>query len=153
MELKDLVQEVLGEIAKNENSDEKRQEQEAKVKEIQSIFTEDENLNRVIDAAEKAIEKEKNIQNQEAFLEPEVDSAFEHIQHKGEIESATPKENFVHEEELFLSGLRERLLVIFEGFQSPNNQSIEAKLDLTLNFLEYLLARIEERLEEIDSKK
>lgn len=48
-----------------------------------------------------------------------------------------------------LEGIRERLLVLFEGFQSPNNVQIEAKVDLTLNFLEYLLATIENRLDAI----
>ncbi len=48
---------------------------------------------------------------------------------------------------LFLQNVRERILVLFEGFQSPNNQNIEAKIDLTLNFLEYLLASIDEHLE------
>lgn len=47
----------------------------------------------------------------------------------------------------FYKNLRERILVLFEGFQSPNNKNIEAKLDLTLNFLEYLLATIEEQIE------
>ncbi len=47
----------------------------------------------------------------------------------------------------FYINLRERILVLFEGFQSPNNKNIEAKIDLTLNFLEYLLATIDEQLE------
>lgn len=47
----------------------------------------------------------------------------------------------------FLSSMKDRLLVIFEGLQSPNNQSSEAKVDLVLNFLEYLLAVVEERIE------
>ena len=47
----------------------------------------------------------------------------------------------------FYINLRERVLVLFEGFQSPNNKNIEAKIDLTLNFLEYLLATIDEQLE------
>jgi len=51
-------------------------------------------------------------------------------------------------EEQFLKNLRERILVLFEGFKSPNTQNVEAKLDLTLNFLEYLLAGIDERLNE-----
>jgi len=51
-----------------------------------------------------------------------------------------------------LDGIRERLLVLFEGFQSPNNVQIEAKVDLTLNFLEYLLATIDNRLETIKEK-
>jgi len=46
----------------------------------------------------------------------------------------------------FLEDLRERLLILFEGLQSPNTQNLEIKLDVTLNFLEYLLAKIEEKL-------
>ncbi len=57
-----------------------------------------------------------------------------------------------HDEELWLESVRERLLVLFEGFQSPNNVQIEAKVDLSLNFLEYLLANIDTRLERIKGK-
>lgn len=53
----------------------------------------------------------------------------------------------------FYTNLRERILVLFEGFQSPNNKNIEAKLDLTLNFLEYLLATIDEQLEQMEASK
>ena len=49
----------------------------------------------------------------------------------------------------FLESVKERLLVLFEGFQSPNNTHIEAKVDLTLNFLEYLLSSIDSRIENI----
>lgn len=52
-------------------------------------------------------------------------------------------------EALFLENMKERIHVLFEGFQSPNNANIEAKVDLTLNFLEYLLSTIETRLKEI----
>ena len=53
------------------------------------------------------------------------------------------------DEARMLEGIRERLLVLFEGFQSPNNKQIEAKVDLTLNFFEYLLATLDNRLETI----
>ena len=56
-------------------------------------------------------------------------------------------------EELFLKNLKERILVLFEGFKSPNTKNIEAKVDLTLNFLEYLLATIDERLKESADKR
>jgi len=46
----------------------------------------------------------------------------------------------------FLKNLRDRLLVLFEGLQSPNTQNLDVKLDVTLNFLEYLLAKIDEKL-------
>jgi hypothetical protein len=48
----------------------------------------------------------------------------------------------------FLLNLKERLLVLFEGLQSPNIVKLEQKLDLTLNFLEFALAEIEKKLNE-----
>ena len=51
---------------------------------------------------------------------------------------------------LFLTSMRERLLVLFEGFQAPNNTNIEAKVDMTLNFLEYVLVTIDSRVQEIE---
>jgi hypothetical protein len=50
------------------------------------------------------------------------------------------------EEVLFLEGMRERLLVLCEGLQSPEVVNLEAKLEITLHFLTYLLATIEQRL-------
>ncbi|WP_457745675.1 CiaD-like domain-containing protein [Sulfurimonas sp.] len=50
----------------------------------------------------------------------------------------------------FLNSIRERLLVLFEGFQAPNNANIEAKVDMTLNFLEYTLATIDARVEKLE---
>lgn len=64
-------------------------------------------------------------------------------------ESFEPALNVRDDEARMLEGIRERLLVLFEGFQSPNNVQLEAKVDLTLNFFEYLLATIDNRLETI----
>jgi hypothetical protein len=50
---------------------------------------------------------------------------------------------------IYLNSIRERLLVLFEGFQAPNNSNIEAKVDMTLNFLEYTLATIDARVEKL----
>ena len=79
------------------------------------------------------------------------------IEAKSEIPTATQikevssnKEVGVNSEMLFLTSLRERLLVLFEGFQAPNNTNIEAKIDLTLNFLEYVLVTIDTRVEELE---
>jgi len=46
----------------------------------------------------------------------------------------------------FLEHIKEKLLVLFEGLQSPNTQNLDIKLDVTLNFLEYLLVKIDEKL-------
>jgi hypothetical protein len=58
-------------------------------------------------------------------------------------------EEILEDECRYLESVKERLLVLFEGFQSPNNSHIEAKVDLTLNFLEYLLATIDTRIDKI----
>jgi len=46
----------------------------------------------------------------------------------------------------YLENLREKILVLFEGLQSPNINNLDKKLDLTINFLEYILADIDEKL-------
>ncbi len=51
---------------------------------------------------------------------------------------------------MYLNSIRERLLVLFEGFQAPNNTNIEAKVDMTLNFLEYVLATIDSRVDKLE---
>ncbi|WP_024955619.1 CiaD-like domain-containing protein [Sulfurospirillum arcachonense] len=70
-----------------------------------------------------------------------------------DVENEEACTNILEDEKHFCESMRERILVLFEGFQSPNNKSIEAKVDLTLNFLEYLLAVIDERLESLDKKE
>jgi len=52
------------------------------------------------------------------------------------------------DERLFLLDLRDKLVVLFEGLQDNEIENLEAKLELTLNFLEYALTLIETRLEE-----
>jgi len=63
------------------------------------------------------------------------------------------KESSLEDEVVFLMSMRERLLVLFEGFQAPNNTNIESKIDMTLNFLEYILANIDTRVENLKKEK
>ena len=46
----------------------------------------------------------------------------------------------------FLEDLREKILILFAGLQSKNAENIEIKLDVTLNFLEYLLYKKKKKL-------
>ena len=62
------------------------------------------------------------------------------------------EQNGISDEVQYLESVKERLLVLFEGFQSPNNVEIEAKIDLTLNFLEYLLSTIDTRLDTLKKR-
>ena len=49
----------------------------------------------------------------------------------------------------FLSEIREKMLVLFTGLQSEQLVNKEAKMDLVLNYLEYTLASIDERIEKL----
>ncbi|MEA1983900.1 MAG: hypothetical protein U9N39_10180 [Campylobacterota bacterium] len=60
------------------------------------------------------------------------------------------KSSSLESELIYLNSIRERLLVLFEGFQAPNNSNIEAKVDMTLNFLEYTLATIDTRVQKLE---
>ncbi|MFZ2890297.1 CiaD-like domain-containing protein [Sulfuricurvum sp.] len=84
-------------------------------------------------------------------IEPIIESpAYQHEERKSVSQTVMNTTHAVRDDEArMLDGIRERLLVLFEGFQSPNNVQIEAKVDLTLNFLEYLLATIDSRLDTI----
>jgi hypothetical protein len=72
---------------------------------------------------------------------------------KQEVLKESFSEKSVQNELQFLQAIRERLLVLFEGFQSPNNINIEAKVDMTLNFLEYTLATIDDRVDKLEKGK
>ncbi|MEK6658316.1 MAG: hypothetical protein AABY36_01380 [Campylobacterota bacterium] len=97
-----------------------------------------------------------DINNQKSIddFRPIIKREFK-IEAKSELESIVEsiveeKQNNISSEMLFLTSIRERLLVLFEGFQAPNNTNIEAKVDMTLNFLEYVLVTIDSRVEEIE---
>ena len=71
-----------------------------------------------------------------------------------EVKKEIVKDEVALERELkYLSALRERFLVLFEGFQSPNNANIEAKIDLTLNFLEYVLSTLDNSISLLEKGK
>ncbi len=58
-----------------------------------------------------------------------------------------PKTKSNIQDEQFLLDLREKMLVLFEGLQSPNMINLDKKLDLTINFLEYILSEIDKKLQ------
>ncbi|EAJ7398019.1 2-oxoglutarate:acceptor oxidoreductase [Campylobacter upsaliensis] len=49
-------------------------------------------------------------------------------------------------EDIFLKNLKERILVLFEGLNDTKKEDLDTRLELTINFLEFLLANIEDRL-------
>jgi len=124
MELKDVILSTLAEIEDNETT------------------------KKVLNSSIKPKRIEKSEIN-ELKLEP---SAPTRLMKEDRIENNEISSS-VDSEIIFLNSLRERLLVLFEGFQAPNNANIEAKVDMTLNFLEYALATIDLRAEKLEKGK
>lgn len=80
--------------------------------------------------------------------QPIIDDLKQAINKKPVIEAENEQNS--NSELHFLTSMRERLLVLFEGFQAPNNTNIEAKVDMTLNFLEYVLVTIDTRVHDLE---
>ena len=61
----------------------------------------------------------------------------------------TNDEHIGSSEMLYLQGLKERIGVLFEGLNSADENNSEFRLDMTIKFLEFALASIENRLSNI----
>jgi hypothetical protein len=153
MELKDAILSTLAEIEEekkaeevidtivyknnnletNESNKELKDDNNSKIQEKISTFKSPFSIEK------ESKEDEKNTEDKNIFVE--------------NIKSEQKNDDDNKDEQLFLENLRERLLVLFEGFQSPNNKNkTSAKIDLIINFLEYLLAMTDERLDKINRK-
>ena len=88
------------------------------------------------DAPVQTIKEEEKKEKEETFEE--------------QVQQVNENNSSMDSELIYLNSIRERLLVLFEGFQAPNNSNIEAKVDMTLNFLEYTLATIDARVEKLE---
>ncbi|MCV3381021.1 2-oxoglutarate:acceptor oxidoreductase [Campylobacter sp. IFREMER_LSEM_CL2127] len=109
------------------------------------------------------ITQEKNINIQEDEIKKEINQvAQELIQELDDLEVKVKEdkqamaikvealeekeESIINNEEFFLKNIRERILVLFEGLKNTKDEHIEKRLDITITFLEFLLAKIEDRL-------
>ena len=94
----------------------------------------------------------------EAALDSAVSSQTTSAEFDGVEESAltaAPQKAFEVEvanftgEEIFLKNLKERVLVLFEGLNATGEENLKDRLSLTLKFLEFVLANVENRLENL----
>jgi hypothetical protein len=69
------------------------------------------------------------------------------IQEDGYQEPVKMQEDSINSgEKEFLLHSKERLEVLFDGLNSDENQKVEAKLNLVINFLQFYLTQVDERL-------
>lgn len=143
MELKDVVLSVLSDIQSEEELKQITDQAETAAKESEAKQPESKPAESKPSKSEPAPKPAaKSVPKAEVKPRPAVASA-----------KPKPASNSRSDEEQFLRNLKERILVMFEGFNSPKNQNTEAKVDLTINFLEYLLSVTDERLDAINTSK
>ena len=126
------ISEVSAELEKIEALQSKKQEElkrENLKKELLAIENNENALNN-------ELKVEANLQNEQAF---EI---------KEEPVSLT-KSREVSEEKIFLANLAERIEVLFEGLKQTGEQDLASRLELTTKFLEFTLANIENRLQNL----
>ena len=126
------ISEVSAELEKIEALQSKKQEE-----------LERENLKKEL----LAIESEE----EHALEEPKVEASVLSAQSEPEpkVAQILPKSREISEEEIFLANLAERIEVLFEGLKQTSEQDLSQRLELTTKFLEFTLANIENRLQNL----
>ena len=126
------ISEVSAELEKIEALQNKKQEE-----------LERENLKKELLAIESAKEQ--------VLEEPKVEASEPSAQSEPEpkIAQILPKSREISDEEIFLANLAERIEVLFEGLKQTSEQDLDQRLELTTKFLEFTLANIENRLQNL----
>ena len=129
------ISEVSAELEKIEALQNKKQEE-----------LERENLKKELLAIESA--------NEQVLEEPKVEASVlsvssAQIEPEPKVAQISPKSREISEEEIFLANLAERIEVLFEGLKQTSEQDLGQRLELTTKFLEFTLANIENRLQNL----
>lgn len=126
------ISEVSAELEKIEALQNKKQEE-----------LERENLKKELLAIETT--------DEQVLEEPKVEASVSSVQSEPEpkVVQISPKSREISEEEIFLANLAERIEVLFEGLKQTSEQDLSQRLELTTKFLEFTLANIENRLQNL----
>ena len=129
------ISEVSAELEKIEALQNKKQEE-----------LERENLKKELLAIETA--------DEQVLEEPKVEASVlsvssAQIEPEPKVAQILPKSREISEEEIFLANLAERIEVLFEGLKQTSEQDLSQRLELTTKFLEFTLANIENRLQNL----
>ena len=129
------ISEVSAELEKIEALQNKKQEE-----------LERENLKKELLAIESA--------NEQVLEEPKVEASVpstqsEQSEPEPKVAQILPKSREISDEEIFLANLAERIEVLFEGLKQTSEQDLSQRLELTTKFLEFTLANIENRLQNL----
>ncbi len=92
------------------------------------------------------------IETQEKITEENTEEKEEEAQEiiAEEITQENPTQALIPNERVFLKGLLERTLVLFQGMQALEEKDALKRLDLVARFLQYQLSVLEKRLESLE---
>ena len=129
------ISEVSAELEKIEALQSKKQEE-----------LERENLKKELLAIETA--------DEQVLEEPKVEASVLSVssaqsEPEPKVAQISPKSREISDEEIFLANLAERIEVLFEGLKQTSEQELSQRLELTTKFLEFTLANIENRLQNL----
>lgn len=129
------ISEVSAELEKIEALQNKKQEE-----------LERENLKKELLAIETA--------DEQVLEEPKVEASVLSVssaqsEPEPKVAQISPKSREISDEEIFLANLAERIEVLFEGLKQTSEQDLGQRLELTTKFLEFTLANIENRLQNL----
>ena len=129
------ISEVSAELEKIEALQNKKQEE-----------LERENLKKELLAIETA--------DEQVLEEPKVEASVLSVssaqsEPEPKVAQISPKSRDISDEEIFLANLAERIEVLFEGLKQTSEQDLSQRLELTTKFLEFTLANIENRLQNL----
>ncbi|WP_417903963.1 2-oxoglutarate:acceptor oxidoreductase [Campylobacter sp. LH-2024] len=145
MNLEDLAKKTISEVSSI--MEEQRRQSEILKQQEDIIKSNDKNDEPIIEETSKDFQDEMTaVKKQEIEITTQNTEESENLSYILEEKSHFVPEPQSFNEEIFFSNLRERILVLFEGLNSVKKGDLESRLNLTTNFLEFLLANIEDRL-------
>lgn len=107
----------------------------------------DEIAKMAIDEVSAELKSIQSLDEKKAFEITETSHKSQITQPANEMPTNNNEE--ILSEEIFLKNLKERLEVLFEGLCEMPKDKLENRLDITLKFLEFALANVENRLSNI----
>ncbi|WQX96228.1 hypothetical protein KVK99_00805 [Helicobacter pylori] len=151
MELKNIISETLNEIEKMAKTIDDGFDAAQKTP---SFFKTPPYLQNTLNPQNNPLEPKNaaKIETQEKITEENTEEKEEEVPEiiTEEITPKNPTQAPISSERVFLKGLLERTLVLFQGMQALEEKEALKRLDLVARFLQYQLSVLEKRLESLE---
>lgn len=110
---------------------------------IDEVAAELEKIQKLEDMQKAKVEEQVR---KEPFSISEDEPKEQTVLSKQSIQNTQGFDSEISSEIIFLQNLKERISVLFDGLSSTESTNLDLRLDLTIKFLEFLLANVENRL-------